>query len=103
MLTIWNGTTMIRVKPVVGGQVHITFSLPLESLPPGHTSVVGCFNGWKPGRHRLVKRANGTASTAVRVDAGTTVCFRYLSTDARWFDDTEADLPRDHRGQLVHV
>jgi 1,4-alpha-glucan branching enzyme len=92
---------MIRVKPSAGGQVNITFAL--SDPPPGHTSVVGCFNNWTPGRHRLVKRSNGTWSTAVRVDTGATLCFRYLASDGVWFDDGDTELARDDRGQLISV
>lgn len=92
---------MIRVKPATGGHMHVTFAL--SDPPPGHTSVVGCFNNWTPGRHRLVKRSNGTFSTAVRVEAGTTICFRYLASEGVWFDDADTELDRDHRGQLIAV
>jgi hypothetical protein len=53
--------------------------------------VVGDFNDWTPGKHRLVRRAGGTRSASVTVPAGATVRFRYLGENGHWFDDPDAD------------
>lgn len=71
-------------------QVKVTFSLPADE-PPGAVSVVGDFNGWQPGAHAMVRRANGARSVSVTLATGTTVRFRYLATDGHWFDDPQAD------------
>jgi hypothetical protein len=71
--------------------VKITFTLP-QDQPLGPVSVVGDFNGWRPGKHVLAKRANGTRSVAVTVPAGSTVRFRYLGDGGHWFDDPDADV-----------
>ncbi len=73
----------------------MTFVLP-EDEPPGPVSVVGDFNDWKPGAHKLIRRNNGTRSASVTLPPGSRVRFRYLGTNGRWFDEAAAD---DHDGQ----
>lgn len=68
----------------------LTFALPATALD-GPVSVVGTFNDWTPGAHPLRRRSNGTASASVVVPSGTTVRFRYLGSEGRWFDDVDAD------------
>ncbi len=68
----------------------LTFALPTATLD-GNVSVVGTFNDWTPGAHLLRRRSNGTASASVKVPVGTTVRFRYLGENGRWFDDADAD------------
>ena len=79
----------------------IRFSLPTAALD-GPVSVVGSFNGWTPGLHPLRRRSNGTASTSVTVPLGTTVKFRYLGEQGRWFDDDTADEVTPE-GSVVHA
>ncbi|MFL6237886.1 MAG: isoamylase early set domain-containing protein [Actinomycetes bacterium] len=82
---------MIRRSRVAKtGDVKLTFTLPPDE-PTGEVSVVGTFNDWTPGAHRLVRRANGTRSASVTVPAGETVRFRYLGPDGHWFDEPDAD------------
>jgi 1,4-alpha-glucan branching enzyme len=73
-------------KPGRDGTVRVTFALPIDE-PGGAVSVVGNFNDWNPHTHPLRKRANRTRSTAVTVQAGTTLHFRYLAEGGVWFDD----------------
>lgn len=80
--------------------VRVTFALPLDD-PEGPVSVVGDFNEWTPGTHELRRRSNGTRSVAIDVRPGTTVQFRYLGTDGRWFDDPQAQ--HDGRNCLYQV
>jgi 1,4-alpha-glucan branching enzyme len=84
-----------------GSDLKVTFALPTASTP-GRVSVVGDFNEWTPGKHPLVKRANGTHSVSVLVPSGTTYRFRYLGQDGNWFDDPEADA-HTHEGGLLHA
>jgi hypothetical protein len=58
-------------------------------------SVVGDFNEWRPGATPLRKRSNGTRSAVVGFASDTTVTFRYLGSDGRWFNDR--DVP-EHDG-----
>ena len=58
--------------------------------PEGPVSVVGSFNDWRPGVHRLVRRSNGTRSVSVAVPRGQDVRFRYLGNGGVWFDDPDA-------------
>ena len=81
-----------RTKVAKSNDVKITFSIPNDQLN-GNVSVVGDFNGWKPGEHVLAQRANGPRSVAITVPAGTSFRFRYLGENGHWFDDEEA--PRD--------
>lgn len=80
---------MIRRHPTGGSAVRVTFALPADEVD--RVSVVGDFNEWTPGRHTLVKRANGTRSVAVTLPKDSVHRFRYLAEGGRWFDDPEAD------------
>ena len=91
---------MIRRSRVAKtGEIKLTFTLP-QNDPDGDVSVVGSFNGWTPGTHRLVKRANGTRSASITVPAGETIRFRYLGQDGHWFDEPDADTV-DSEGCVV--
>lgn len=79
---------MIRKQSTTTGTVKVTFALPDTGVP---VSVVGDVNAWNPHAHPLRKRSNGTRSVAVELDPGTSVRFRYLDGDGRFFDDPEAD------------
>ena len=71
-------------------QPKLRLVLP-DDVHDGPVSVVGSFNDWTPGRHKLVRRANGTRSVTVPVAAGQRLQFRYLGSGGRWFDDPDAD------------
>jgi len=71
-------------------KVKVTFVLPYEQGQPA-VSVVGDFNNWDAAAHKLVKRANGTRSVSVTLDAGKTYRFRYYAADGVWSNDSEAD------------
>ena len=73
-------------RPGRDGTVRVTFTLPADE-PSGPVSVVGNFNDWNPFANPLRRRAKGTRSAAVTVQAGTTLHFRYLAEGGRWFDD----------------
>jgi 1,4-alpha-glucan branching enzyme len=94
------GAHVIRRSRVAKtGEIKLTFTIP-QDQPSGDVSVVGTFNDWTPGAHRLVKRANGTRSASVTVSAGETVRFRYLASDGHWFDEADADTV-DSEGSVV--
>ncbi|MFC0508730.1 isoamylase early set domain-containing protein [Micromonospora costi] len=80
---------MIKRNKLFGNQTRVTFCLPRDT-PPGTVSVVGCFNGWEPGRHELVARRDGTRTVTVRLGPGE-YRFRYLATGGVWLDDDSAD------------
>ena len=61
-----------------------------DTIHDGPVSAVGTFNDWTPGRHRLIRRSNGTRSVTVTVASGQELRFRYLGTGGRWFDDPDA-------------
>lgn len=58
--------------------------------PDGTVSVVGDFNGWRPGAHELVARRDGSRSVTLTLAPGE-YRFRYLATGGHWFDDETAD------------
>ncbi|GLZ39060.1 isoamylase [Actinokineospora sp. NBRC 105648] len=87
---------MISTKALPFDKVRVTFTLDRDD-PPGPTSVVGCFNGWTPGRNPLRGRSNGKRSTSVVLPAGSTLSFRYLTDGGRWSDDPAVDT-RDGSG-----
>ena len=91
---------MIR-RETKAGKVRITFALP-DDHPAGRVSVVGDFNGWTPGVHRLAQRSNGTRSVAVSVTPGVAYRFRYLGEGGYWFDDPDVDA-RENADGVVHV
>jgi 1,4-alpha-glucan branching enzyme len=76
------------------GDVKVTFVLPKDE-PSGNVSVVGDFNGWRPGTHVLAKRTNGTRSISVTLPVGSRVRFRYLGENGHWFDDESVDRDGD--------
>jgi hypothetical protein len=81
------------------GQTQLTFSLPAQD-PPGEVSVVGDFNGWRAGMHRMLMSEDDIRQVSVTVEPGTHY-FRYLATGGRWADEREADLITEH-GSVVH-
>lgn len=70
-------------------QAKVVLILP-DDIHDGPVSAVGTFNDWTPGRHKLVRRSNGTRSVSVQVPRGSELRFRYLGSGGRWFDDPEA-------------
>ena len=70
--------------------VKVTFSLPLGDTPEA-VSVLGDFNDWDPHAHPLKKRANGTRSASVVVEADQRYAFKYLADGGTWFNDIDAD------------
>jgi hypothetical protein len=71
------------------GQLKVRLVLP-DDVHDGPVSAVGTFNDWTPGRHRLVRRSNGTRSVTVTIPTGEEQRFRYLGSGGRWFDDPDA-------------
>lgn len=71
------------------GTARIQFVLP-DDVHDGPVSAVGDFNGWQPGKHKLVRRSNGTRSVSITVASGQELRFRYLGSGGVWFDDPDA-------------
>ena len=82
---------MVKREEVKGGKVKLTFVQPVDESKPV-VFVLGDFNQWSPSATKLVKRANGTASASVTVEAGQKLRFRYRSGDGLWFNDESADI-----------
>src|ERR1700712_543892 len=79
----------IRIQQQDPAAAKIQFVLPAD-VHDGAVSVVGSFNDWSPGVHRLVRRSNGTRSVSVAVPRGQEVRFRYLGNGGGWVDDPDA-------------
>ena len=80
---------MIKRSRLFGQKTRVTFTLPSDQ-PAGDVSVVGTFNDWVPGHHRLTERRNGTRTVSVTLSPGEHR-FRYLATGGVWLDDDTAD------------
>ena len=91
---------MIKRSKLFGNKTRVTFCLPTEA-PAGPVSVVGCFNGWRPGAHELKARRDGTRSVTVHLAPGE-YHFRYLGADGVWLDDEHADVV-DQRGSHLRL
>jgi 1,4-alpha-glucan branching enzyme len=83
-----------------GSTTKIQFVLP-DDATAGPVSAVGTFNDWTPGKHKLVKRSNGTRSVTVAVPAGEQVAFRYLADGGVWFDDEDAHVITDQGSTVL--
>jgi 1,4-alpha-glucan branching enzyme len=68
----------------------ITFCLPADE-PAGEVSVVGDFNGWDPGAHRLTRSTYGTRAVSITLPRGRSYAFRYLAEGGQWFDEPDAE------------
>jgi len=72
-------------------RVKVTFVLPEDHPYEKDISVVGDFNDWTPGEHRLVRRSNQTFSANVLLPEDGRYAFRYYSDADGWIDEQEAD------------
>jgi 1,4-alpha-glucan branching enzyme len=91
----------IKIQSARPGLTKIQLVLP-DDIHDGPVSAVGTFNEWTPGRHKLVRRNNGTRSVSIQVPAGSQIRFRYLGSGGRWFDDPEAPAV-DAEGAVVQA
>jgi hypothetical protein len=92
----------IQVDPNTS-QAKVQLVLP-DDVHDGPVSAVGTFNDWTPGRHKLVRRNNGTRSVTVSVPStsGQVMRFRYLGSGGRWFDDPDAHAV-DESGGVIQI
>lgn len=92
----------VRIQHVPGnGHAKVMLVLP-DDVHDGPVSAVGTFNDWTPGKHKLVRRSNGTRSVSIEVPQGTEIHFRYLGSGGRWFDELDAEFI-DAEGSVIHV
>jgi len=80
------------------GQVcRVTFKLPAE-VEADTAVLCGEFNQWSADADPMKKLKDGSFSTTVSLDAGSTYRFRYLLDGERWENDWEADdyVPNKH-------
>ncbi|MGW6859201.1 isoamylase early set domain-containing protein [Streptomyces xanthophaeus] len=73
-------------------RTEVTFVLPADTLP-GPASVLGDFNEWKPGTHKLTPRPDGTRPVTVSPPAKASHSFPYLAAGNYWFNDGSAEGP----------
>ncbi|MCW2526221.1 MAG: isoamylase N-terminal protein [Pseudonocardiales bacterium] len=72
------------------GSTIVIFSLS-QNAHEGPVSVVGSFNDWTPGQHRLEPQDDGTLVAEVVTTGENELHFRYLGSGGAWFDDDDAD------------
>ena len=89
---------MIKRTKLFGNKTRVTFCLPADQ-PAGPVSVVGTFNGWRPGEHELKVRRDGTRTISVQLSPGR-YAFRYLGHGGVWLDDEHADAVGPHGSEL---
>ena len=77
--------------------LELTFELPSDH-PAGRISVVGTFNGWRPGAHPFVA-AGAVQRVSVTVPFGEEITFRYLGQ--WWFDEPDADWIDDQGSHVA--
>ncbi|MEU8938705.1 isoamylase early set domain-containing protein (plasmid) [Streptomyces goshikiensis] len=82
-------------------QTEITFVLP-AGHPAGEVSVVGDFNGWRPGAHPMAERPDGSRAVTVTFPVNQHHGFRYLADGGHWLDEEGAD-GHDGRNSLLHT
>ncbi|MFJ6784415.1 hypothetical protein [Streptomyces yangpuensis] len=82
------------------GRTEVTFVLPAVT-PTRPVSVVGDFNGWKPGTHELAPRPDGTRAVTVALAAEASHSFRYLAAGDYWFNDDSVESQLDGNSRLT--
>lgn len=70
------------------GHKKVTFSVDQEFTEGRVCSVVGDFNEWTPGKHKLVRRTAGKYSVSVVLPAGQYE-YRVLRDQGEWLTDPE--------------
>ncbi len=74
--------------PRRGDQVKVTFTLAARS-GNSRISVVGDFNGWRPGAN-VFKRRGDLEVASLTLSAGRRYEFRYVDENGTWFNDEAA-------------
>ena len=79
-----------------GASCRVTFSIPAE-IGADSVALCGEFNGWDPEKHPLKKRKDGSFSTTISLQPGSSYRFRYWVNNSTWENDWEADdyLPNE--------
>ena len=88
---------LFRAPAPRSSSLELTFELPSDH-PAGRISVVGTFNGWRPGADAFVA-AGPVQRVSVTVPAGEDVTFRYLGQ--WWFDEPDADWIDDQGSHVA--
>lgn len=78
-----------------GKRCRVTFKIPADRIPAqldaDEAVLLGDFNGWRPDAHPLTRRKDGSFSTTVSLDAGSTYRFRYLIDGRLWLNDESVE------------
>ena len=92
-----------RIEPIDAQSCTVRFRLDRSQIDrAGTTSVVGDFNGWRPGHAPFVYRGFGGYQAAIVVPAGTTIRVRYLSERDGWGNPGNV-ADSDGPNSVIHV
>ncbi len=80
----------VKVAKSEPGHKKVTFSVGQEFTDGRVCSVVGDFNEWTPGEHKLVRRTAGKYSVSVVLPAGQYE-YRVLRDQGEWLTDPEVE------------
>lgn len=73
-----------------GANCRVTFTIPAE-VGADTVALCGEFNGWDAKKHPMKKRKDGSFSTTISLQPGSTYRFRYWVNNSYWENDWEAD------------
>ena len=87
---------MKKTYTKTGTSCRVTFSLPAE-VGAETVALCGEFNDWDLEKHPLKRRKDGSFSTTISIQSGSSYRFRYWVDGSRWENDWEADeyLPNE--------
>ena len=89
---------MLKIKS--SGKHHMKVVFELGAGEGDHyVSVVGDFNGWDAYATPMKRRRDGTQRAKIKVRAGLTYEFKYLSDDGTWFCDPDAETRLSAEGE----
>ena len=70
---------------------RVTFKMPAD-VTAQTVALCGEFNDWDPDSTPMKQLKDGSFSTTISLEAGSSYRFRYLIDGERWENDWDADL-----------
>jgi len=82
---------MLEKKKIRGtNRVSVTFRQEMDEGVRA-LDLLGTFNDWTPGKHRMTRRKDGSWSITVRLPKGAAHQYRFLADGKQWVTDDQAD------------